>query len=67
MSDAERRNPPKIGKIVTYRFQELTPDGVPRFPSYIGVRIDADKPSDYKFAKKDVVVVVKGNAKGKAV
>jgi DNA ligase-1 len=36
LSDAERENPPVIGAIITYRFQELTPDGVPRFPSYIG-------------------------------
>ncbi|KAJ1549527.1 hypothetical protein HK096_011428, partial [Nowakowskiella sp. JEL0078] len=27
LSDAERRNPPKIGDIVTYKLQELTPDG----------------------------------------
>ncbi|KAJ3291662.1 hypothetical protein HK104_005894 [Borealophlyctis nickersoniae] len=52
MSDAERKRPPKIGSIITYRFQELTNDGVPRFPSYIGVRIDASGPSDYKFKKR---------------
>ncbi|ORY45223.1 DNA ligase/mRNA capping enzyme [Rhizoclosmatium globosum] len=46
LSDAERQNPPKIGAIVTYRFQELTNDGIPRFPSFVGVRIDADKPVD---------------------
>jgi DNA ligase-1 len=31
LSDKQRRNPPKIGAIITYRFQELTRDGVPRF------------------------------------
>ena len=31
LSDKQRRNPPKIGSIITYRFQELTRDGVPRF------------------------------------
>ena len=36
LSDAEREDPPAVGAIITYRFQELTPDGVPRFPSYIG-------------------------------
>jgi DNA ligase-1 len=36
LSDAEREHPPAVGAIITYRFQELTPDGVPRFPSYIG-------------------------------
>ncbi|KAJ3330972.1 hypothetical protein HDU76_004372, partial [Blyttiomyces sp. JEL0837] len=45
-TDAQRRKPPKIGDIVSYRFQELSSDGNPRFPSYIGVRIDANKPKD---------------------
>ena len=45
-SDAERRDPPPIGSIVTFRFQELSTGGVPRFPSYIGVRIDATEPSN---------------------
>lgn len=31
LSDKQRRSPPKIGAIITYRFQELTRDGVPRF------------------------------------
>lgn len=30
LSDKVRRNPPKVGTIITYRFQELTKDGVPR-------------------------------------
>ena len=44
-SDAEREDPPAIGSIITFRFQELSDGGVPRFPSYIGVRIDATEPS----------------------
>lgn len=40
LSDAERENPPAIGTLVTYRFQELTDAGVPRFPTYVGERID---------------------------
>ena len=31
LSDKQRRAPPKIGAIITYRFQELTRDSVPRF------------------------------------
>ena len=31
MNDKQRRNPPKVGAIIVYRFQELTRDGVPRF------------------------------------
>lgn len=40
LRDAERENPPAIGARVTFRYQELTNDGVPRFPSYVGERID---------------------------
>lgn len=40
LSDAERENPPAVGTLVTYRFQELTDAGVPRFPTYVGERID---------------------------
>lgn len=38
LSDAERADPPKVGSTVKFRYQELTDGGVPRFPSYIGVR-----------------------------
>jgi len=44
LSDAERATPPPIGSLVTYRYQELSDSGVPRFPSYVGVRIDAKAP-----------------------
>ena len=38
MSDAERERPLRIGTVVTVKFQELTDDGVPRFPSLVGAR-----------------------------
>ena len=31
LSDKQRKNPPKIGSIIVYRFQELTRDKVPRY------------------------------------
>jgi DNA ligase 1 len=40
-SDRERGNPPPVGATVTFRYQELSEAGVPRFPSYVGVRLDA--------------------------
>ncbi|PIW01717.1 MAG: DNA ligase [Deltaproteobacteria bacterium CG17_big_fil_post_rev_8_21_14_2_50_63_7] len=40
LSDAEREAPPALGEIITFRYQELSTDGVPRFPSYVGVRTD---------------------------
>ncbi|KAH9482076.1 DNA ligase [Psilocybe cubensis] len=46
LTDKIRKEPPKIGSIITYRFQELTRDGVPRFPSYIGLAVDKDRPKD---------------------
>jgi DNA ligase-1 len=40
LKDAERVNPPPLGTIITFRYQELFEGGVPRFPSYVGVRKD---------------------------
>lgn len=37
-SDAERADPPKIGSRVTYRFQEKTRGGIPRFPVFMRIR-----------------------------
>jgi len=39
-SDKEREVPPPIGSTITFRYQELSDGGVPRFPSYIGIRHD---------------------------
>ena len=39
-SDAERGAPPPIGSAISFRYQELSEAGVPRFPSYVGVRVD---------------------------
>lgn len=39
-SDAERESPPAVGSTVTYRYQELTNDGLPRFPSFVRPRPD---------------------------
>lgn len=40
-SDAERGSPPPVGSTINFRYQELSDGGVPRFPSYVGVRKDA--------------------------
>ncbi|MCA9571427.1 MAG: DNA ligase [Myxococcales bacterium] len=39
-TDAEREDPPAVGTVVTFRYQELTRAGVPRFPSFLRVRSD---------------------------
>lgn len=34
LNDATRRHPPAVGTTVTYRYQELSASGIPRFPRY---------------------------------
>jgi DNA ligase-1 len=38
LPDALRRDPPPVGTQITYRFRELTNNGMPRFPRYLRVR-----------------------------
>jgi DNA ligase 1 len=40
-SDAQRRNPPPVGSLVTYRYSELNPNGLPRFARFLRVRDEA--------------------------
>ena len=40
LSDKNRQDPPKIGSIITYKFQNLTSNGKPRFPIFLRVRED---------------------------
>ncbi len=40
LSDKNRQDPPKIGSIITYKFQNLTANGKPRFPIFLRVRED---------------------------
>ena len=44
LSDAERGAPPAVGSTITFRYQELSDGGVPRFPSYVGLRHDVAVP-----------------------
>ena len=37
-TDAQRETPPPVGALVTYRYRELTANGVPRFPRFLRVR-----------------------------
>ena len=36
-SDAQRRAPPAVGSVVTYRYRDLTSTGLPRFASFLRV------------------------------
>lgn len=40
LTDRQRESPPGIGEVITFRYQEMTEAGVPRFPSFAGVRHD---------------------------
>jgi len=42
-SDAQREKPPLIGRVITFRYQELTDGGVPRFPSFVRERPDVPR------------------------
>lgn len=46
MNDEQRKVPPAIGSIINYRFQEITKDGIPRFPTFIGEVIDKTEAKD---------------------
>ncbi len=37
LSDEQRRQPPAIGSIVTYTYRDLTPNGMPRFATFLRV------------------------------
>ncbi len=39
-TDAQRREPPPIGVTVTYRYHDLTNTGMPRFASFLRVRVE---------------------------
>jgi DNA ligase 1 len=45
LSDAERDDPPPIGSQITFRYQELTDGGVPRFPTYLRLHQKAPRMS----------------------
>ena len=38
LKDKDRENPPKIGSIVTYKFNGLTKNSLPRFPVFLRIR-----------------------------
>ena len=38
--DKDRENPPPIGSKITFKYQETTNDGIPRFPVFMRVRDD---------------------------
>jgi len=41
-TDAQRRQPPAPGTVITFRYRGFHPSGIPRFPSFLRVRSDSD-------------------------
>jgi DNA ligase-1 len=39
-TDAQRKNPPPLGSTVTYRYRDVTSKGLPRFASFLRIRVD---------------------------
>ena len=60
LKDRERENPPVMGSIINVKYQELTKDGIPRFPVYVGVRVDG-RPSDVPPARSKEKTVSLGS------
>jgi DNA ligase-1 len=57
-SDAERGSPPPVGSFITFRYQELTEAGVPRFPTYVGIRADAEyEPTTFQSCEGDLPMI----------
>lgn len=63
-TDAEREAPPEIEALITFRYQELTNDGVPRFPTFVGVRDDVSWGPQKKPAKKSAKQTAKPTTAG---
>ena len=47
---------PPIGSIVEYRFHEMTQDGVPRWPTFLRVAHERNKPQDAEVRSADLRV-----------
>ena len=39
-TDAQRQKPPRVGSKICFGYFELSKDGVPRFPTFLGMRAD---------------------------
>jgi DNA ligase-1 len=61
-SDKQRGSPPPIGSTITYRYQELSTGGVPRFPSFVRYRGDAEATSGNKPARAKPAAEPSGKA-----
>ncbi|HVV68735.1 MAG TPA: DNA ligase [Gammaproteobacteria bacterium] len=47
-SDAQRKNPPQIGSIITYKYFGKTKNNIPRFAGFVRIRYDLSTPPPQK-------------------
>jgi len=52
-TDAQRKNPPKVGSVITFKYQELSVHGNPRFPAFVRARPEMSWEEVTKNAKKN--------------
>jgi DNA ligase-1 len=58
LKDKDRDNPPAKGSIVTVKYQELTPDGLLRFPVYVGPRPEGNPTAPLPTRKPAATAIV---------
>jgi DNA ligase OB-like domain/ATP dependent DNA ligase domain/PBZ domain len=52
-TDVQRRSPPKKGSVITFKYQELSGHGNPRFPAFVRIRRDVTWNEVCESAAKD--------------
>ncbi|MBM4077667.1 MAG: DNA ligase, partial [Planctomycetes bacterium] len=65
-SDKQRESPPVVGSLIQFRYQELSDAGIPRFPSFVGQRLDIDT-SNVGTSKVDTSTTVMAKSSSKSV
>jgi ATP-dependent DNA ligase len=55
LSDALRKNPPKIGSIVKFRYEGETNKGLPRFAKFTGIRAEETIPEAEPESERPVI------------
>jgi len=53
LKDKDRENPPAVGSIINVKYQEKTPDGLLRFPVYVGLRPEGNPSQTPPTRKKE--------------
>jgi DNA ligase 1 len=61
-TDRQREAPPAIGSLITFRYQELSDGGVPRFPSFVGIRTKTVRTDPIPTAPPGSAKMAKGTA-----